>query len=1147
MTGRVLTGETTRIVIPLDGIDPDGDSVTLVGLDRTPAKGTARVGAAAIEYTAATGSLGTDVFSYVVEDRLGARATGTVSVGIAPTPEANHPPVAVDDQISVRPGRKVAVDVLANDTDADGDAIRFSGAPGTDSEVPVNLVEGRVTLTAPEKPGVVVVRYPITDGRGGTDTGNLAVDVRPDARLLPPLARDDRVAVTETVGRTQVEVPILENDEDPDGVVSELKIALPERTDGVSVTSGRDLLVTLTDEAQVIPYTLTDIDGQKSTAFVLVPGSMEERPSLRSTAPLEVTSGERLILDLEKLVKVRSGRTPRITQDEKVRGVSGTASVIDAARLAYISEQGFTGAASVSFEVTDGSGPDDPKGLKATLTVGINVKPKRDENRPPVFRSNTLETAQGEEAATLDLRQAASDPDPEDADKLRFALTGGSLDGVKVTLAGSVLTAQANADTRSGSRGVFDVTVTDGRSAPVQSTVTVTVISTKRPLPVANDDTVVEAHSGRAEAVKVLANDTNPFPDTPLRLMTAQVRVGQGTASVSGDTVTVTPADDFVGTMEVRYRIQDKTRDPGREVDGRIRLTVKGRPDAPVTPVIQEVRDRTVVLSWEPPANNGSPITGYTVSGTGGFSQACPAATCTLTGLTNNKEYTFSVVARNAVGTSEPSPESAVARPDVKPDAPLAPQLVFGDASLTVSWTKPASKGSPVKAYNLEISPPPSSGVARKDGITTSPYTWTGLTNGVAYQVRVQAVNDATEPSDWSAYSAAEVPAGVPDAPLAPTAVRNESAANGGVIDVSWTPPNSNGAAVQGYDLHVFRNGVAEPTRANLPPSPTGAQLTGLDTSSNYTFAVVARNKAGASEPSAQSAAVTPYGQPLTPQKPRALATGNNYQISLLFDEPGNNGSPITGYQVSIDGGGWSNFGGPGANVKVANNGAPGHTFQVRALNAAGAGPASPVSNKETAYGPIANAANIGKSSDGIHASFTWNPREADYANGRPVTSMTVAVNGNRVPNNGSWSGGNSPDTTFTLRIEVCRADGCRTFSQSVQTASRQAEMSQGPKKVGGDCFTNECWHFGITLRNFMPSRNVSIDCFYTKLDGTAHRFAGFTTTTDGNGYSYTGDRCYLGHKNSINSANKWTGPYWFRATEGGTGRVVDSNKNVSW
>ena len=176
------------------------------------------------------------------------------------------------------------------------------------------------------------------------------------------------------------------------------------------------------------------------------------------------------------------------------------------------------------------------------------------------------------------------------------------------------------------------VTASDGRSAPVAGAVDVRVVASKRPLAAANDDVIASARAGQSQRVPVLDNDINPFPEAPLKILSAAVETGTGTAAVEGDVVVVRPAEKFVGTMVVRYRVQDKTQDGEREIDGRIRLTVKDKPDAPSTPTVGEVRDRTVVLNWSPPANNGAAITGYKVSGSSGFSQQCPATTCTLSG-----------------------------------------------------------------------------------------------------------------------------------------------------------------------------------------------------------------------------------------------------------------------------------------------------------------------------------------------------------------------------------------------------------------------------------------------------------------------------------------------------------------------------------
>src|SRR5690606_18814645 len=79
VTARVLAGGSIRIDLPLDGVDPDGDSVYLLRLPTGPTLGTIETQADDyIEYSAAEGVSGTDEFSYQVYDAYG--ATGTANV-----------------------------------------------------------------------------------------------------------------------------------------------------------------------------------------------------------------------------------------------------------------------------------------------------------------------------------------------------------------------------------------------------------------------------------------------------------------------------------------------------------------------------------------------------------------------------------------------------------------------------------------------------------------------------------------------------------------------------------------------------------------------------------------------------------------------------------------------------------------------------------------------------------------------------------------------------------------------------------------------------------------------------------------------------------------------------------------------------------
>ncbi len=82
-------------------------------------------------------------------------------------------------------------------------------------------------------------------------------------------------------------------------------------------------------------------------------------------------------------------------------------------------------------------------------------------------------------------------------------------------------------------------------------------------------------------------------------------------------------------------------------------------PDPPAS-VVAVAGDTTASVAWVAPANNGSPISGYTVTSSPGNKTCTTTGTafCTVHGLTNGLSYTFTVTATNGVGTSLPSAPS---------------------------------------------------------------------------------------------------------------------------------------------------------------------------------------------------------------------------------------------------------------------------------------------------------------------------------------------------------------------------------------------------------------------------------------------------------------------------------------------------------
>ncbi|WP_439957996.1 Ig-like domain-containing protein [Microbacterium oleivorans] len=1101
VTVRALSGSGVQVPIDLNGIDADGDSVQLVGLASSPAKGkVTAIEADSFIYTAFEDSVGVDRFRYRVRDNLGKEATGLVEVGIAPAESTNQAPYAVRDTITVRPGRTVAVDVLQNDSDPDGDdfgfaenAVEIPDVPGLDAEVSGQ----QLLITAPDEPMQTSVLYTIADERGLEATTSVQITVDPDVPLARPIARDDRILAEDVEEDGSVVVDVLENDDDPDGTRSALQVSLGEGGENARVLSDGRVSLTVGDERQLITYLVTDEDDQVAAAFVHVPALADLPPTLISTEGVTVKSGETIELPLSEYVRASGGGDIVITEQEKVAAShsNGANLVKDERTLIYTSAERYFGSDALTFEVTDGNGPDDENGRKATLTIPITVTPP--DNEQPTMVGASLNVAPGEDPASLGLRELVTDPDPGDLDNLTFSLASDAPAGTTARIEGSTLSVGAAADTAKGTAFPLTVRVTDNQTDPVEATIQVTVTASTRELASLNDDVIPQADQGETIPVDVLANDVNPFPETPLRLVSANIETGQGRAVVNGDRVDVTTPADFVGNVVVRYRVLDATEDADRAVEGRIRITVQGRPDAPGKPTVTAVESRTVVLSWTPPVDNGRRIEGYTVTSTaGGYTRECPSTTCTLDGLTNNVEYNFVVTATNSVGESDPSVPSETARPDVRPDQPAPPTLKFGDRSLDIAWKTPRTEGSPVESYTLEISPAPPSGVAQKTGLTGNSHRWEGLQNGTEYQVRVRAHNRAPEPSDFSQWSAGEIPAAPPSASGAPTVARLEPVGNRAQMRVSWNQPAENGDAIAGYELRVIRGGNVVDTIA-VPAGQT-SQAVVVDTSqSDYTYDVRARNKAGWGDRSPQSAprrAFTPPGAPSSV----AAREGDN-QVVVQWEPGASNGANANEiqYQYSVNGAGWradwvagggSGTSGTIGNGAVNNNGS--YTIQIRAVATADGstyeGPASSASNQVRPYGQIGNPSAKATRTNDRQITMEWS---SPAANGRPVTTEIRTGDGRgwrQVAASGSetYSGLNYSETR-TIEVRTSAEGSQTTTAQDSATTAApppppdpRARVSRGSSASGQPgCSGSACAYFKVTVSDFTPG-TYAYDCY---------------------------------------------------------------------
>ena len=276
-------------------------------------------------------------------------------------------------------------------------------------------------------------------------------------------------------------------------------------------------------------------------------------------------------------------------------------------------------------------------------------------------------------------------------------------------------------------------------------------------------------------------------------------------------------------------------------------------PGRPAAPSVQ-FADGALLVSWSPPANEGSAITAYDVQIGGGASAIQRVGNTTTfrwDGLTNGQEYTFMVRAVNAKGEGQFSSL-------VGARAPAAParrarrrrSASVATSSSTCAGPRPPTVATRSSTTRCGCSPPAPCATA-----TGTTLRWSNLPNGQAQQFQVRARNRG----GWGALSAASapvIPCGVPDAPGSVSAVRGDTAAT-----VSWAAPYDQGCAISGYTV-TASSGAS----VNVGGGQTSMTFGGLSNGTTYTFTVVARNEVGTGARSAASNAVVPAGPPGAPQ-----------------------------------------------------------------------------------------------------------------------------------------------------------------------------------------------------------------------------------------------------------------------------------------
>jgi DNA/RNA endonuclease G (NUC1) len=205
------TDEDTSVTINVLANDSDveNDSLTISAVTQG-AHGSVVNNGVDVTYSPAANYHGSDSFTYTANDGHGGTAVATVNVTIN---AVNDNPVAVNDSASTNEDNSVTIDVVANDTDVDGDSLSLTSV-GVASHGSVSIVSGKASYSpAANYNGSDSFGYVVSDGHGGQANGSVNVTINPvnDA----PTANNQSA---NTASNTPVAITLTGNDlETPSG------------------------------------------------------------------------------------------------------------------------------------------------------------------------------------------------------------------------------------------------------------------------------------------------------------------------------------------------------------------------------------------------------------------------------------------------------------------------------------------------------------------------------------------------------------------------------------------------------------------------------------------------------------------------------------------------------------------------------------------------------------------------------------------------------------------------------------------------------------------------------------------------------------------------------------------------------------------
>ncbi len=361
--GSTDCGPATLNVLSNDN-DADNDQLNVCSITQ-PSSGSVTQDGNTLIFTPAPNSPSVVSFTYTVCDGNGGEDTATVTMTVSCSEPTNTIPSGTPD-IGGTGCNPITLDVLANDSDADGDNLTICGVSQPQAGTTMIADNGIMFTPATNSPSVINFTYTVCDGNGGEATVQVTVTVNcVEENNTNPVANSDMASTN----CDAVVIDVVSNDSDADNHPLTICGVQQPSAGTAQIQNNQIVFTPSTSSPSVVTLTYTICDGHGGNASATVT-VMVDCTQEGNQPPVAVN--ETTVTDCETTITVSP-----LNNDSDPDGdvlivcsvsepANGTA-VLMGSSIMYTPNDGFSGTETITYEACD------PSGASATAVVTVTV------------------------------------------------------------------------------------------------------------------------------------------------------------------------------------------------------------------------------------------------------------------------------------------------------------------------------------------------------------------------------------------------------------------------------------------------------------------------------------------------------------------------------------------------------------------------------------------------------------------------------------------------------------------------------------------------------------------------------------------------------------------------------------------------------